>query len=191
MQKHKGKRLFITGIPTAGKSYLAEKLALAVGGIHIQTDHIRKEFKNHPEYEKWVNFYRKQDKSAYYRTTTYDEQWENFVNQSEKLWPVILERINTYKDEPRPVIFEGVNILPHLAKKDLSFSGVCLIGKSLDDVIKRNTEHGRWGDSEIEIQSEAFFFGERPHFKEEAEKYGYEVFENSEEAFDPALKILK
>jgi len=192
MQKHKGKRLFITGIPTAGKSYLADKLALTVGGIHVQVDHIRKELKNNSQYEKWANFYHKQGSGTiYYRTTTYDEQWQNLVNQSEGIWPKVIEKINSYKDETRPVVFEGVNILPHLAKRDLSFPGVVIIGKSLEEVIKRNTEHPRWGNTEIEIQSDAFFFGERPHYKQEAEKYGYKVFENSEEAFESALKILK
>jgi len=191
MVKHKGKRLFITGIPTAGKSYLANKLASAVGGIHVEVDHIRKGVKNHPEYEKWVNFYYKHDKSTYYRTTTYDQQWKNLVNQSEGIWPAILGGIEKYQNEERPVIFDGVNILPHLAKKDLDFLGVVILGKSLEDVIKRNTEDTRWGDTEIEVQSEAFFYGERPHYKEEGKKYGYKVFETADEALEYALEILK
>lgn len=188
---HKGKRLFITGIPTAGKSYLAKKLADAIGGVHVQVDHIRNNVKDHPEYENWVNFYYKQDKGTYYRTTTYDEQWKNLVDQSEGIWPEVFEKINDYRNENSPVIFEGVNILPHLAKRDLSFNGVCIIGTSLENVIRRNTEDNRWGDTEIEIQSEAFFLGERPHYKEEAEKHGYPVFETSDEAFEKALAMMK
>ena len=190
MISHKGKRIFITGIPTAGKSYLAKRLADAVNGIHVQVDHIRKNVKDHPEYEKHVNFYYKQDKGTYYRTTTYDEQWKNLVDQSEGIWPEVLEKIDAYRNEIRPVIFEGVNILPHLAKKDLSFGGVCIIGKSLEDVIKRNTEDPRWDDTEIEIQSEAFFFGERPRYRAEAEKYGYPVFESSDDAFEKGLELI-
>lgn len=188
--KHLGKRLFITGIPTAGKSYLADKLAKYANGIHVQVDHIRKNVKNHPEYSKWVNFYYNQDKGTYYRNTNYDEQWKNFVLQSEGIWPEVLARMNEYKDEVKPVIFEGVNILPHLASKDLDFPGIVIAGESLERTIQRNTEETRWGDTEIEIQSEAFFFGERPHFIEEGKKYGYEVFTTNDEAFDKALKKL-
>jgi predicted kinase len=38
---HVGKRLFITGIPTSGKSYLAKILAEKVGGIAVIFDDFR------------------------------------------------------------------------------------------------------------------------------------------------------
>ncbi|HUD01592.1 MAG TPA: hypothetical protein VMR37_04650, partial [Rhabdochlamydiaceae bacterium] len=44
---------------------------------------------------------------------------ENYVEISSPL-----EEINKYSDEERPVIFECVNILPHLAKRDLNFPGL-------------------------------------------------------------------
>ena len=61
-----GKRIFITGIPTAGKSYLAEKLAEKVGGICVSIDDIREELVKDERYKKWVNFYLDQDEYDYY-----------------------------------------------------------------------------------------------------------------------------
>ena len=86
-----------------------------------------------------------QDEYTYYTTTSYDEQWQNLVQQSEGLWPGVLEQIHAYDAETKPVIFEGVNILPHLAHRDLpSFGGITLIGRSLEEVLERNKQAPRW-----------------------------------------------
>lgn len=55
--KHKGKRLFITGIPTAGKSHLAKLLAKEVGGRDINLDSFREDLARDERYRKWVNYY--------------------------------------------------------------------------------------------------------------------------------------
>ncbi len=192
MEEHNGKRLFITGIPTAGKSYFAEMVVAKISGIHVDIDDIREEIANDLKYKKWVNFYLDQDEKTYYTTTTYNEQWQNLVRQSEGVWPAILEKIKSYTNETRPVIFEGVNILPHLTKRDLPFSGVVIIGKSFEEVLERNKKEPRWGKTEElqKFEAEAFFYGERPRYKAEAEKYGYPIFETIDEAFEPTLKLI-
>jgi 2-phosphoglycerate kinase len=192
MDKHKGKRLFITGIPTAGKSHLAQMIVSKIGGIHIDIDDIREEIAQDLKYKKWANFYLNQDEKTYYMTTTHDQQWQNLVRQSEGMWPAILEKIQNYANEIKPVIFEGVNILPHLAKKDLPFPGIAIMGKSFEEVFKRNKEEPRWGKTEKlqKLEAEAFFYGERPHYKAEAEKYGYPIFETANSAFEQAVKLI-
>ena len=46
----------------------------------------------------------------------------------------------------------------------------------------------RWGDREDlwHLEADAFFFGERPRYKEKAEKYGYKTFETADGAFEHA-----
>lgn len=187
------KRLFITGIPTAGKSYLGQKLAEKVGGICVSVDDIREDLVKDERYKKWVNYYIDQDEYKYYTTTDYDEQWNNLVRQSEGFWPGILAELAKYFDEIRPVIFEGVNILPHLAHKDLLIPGIAIIGRSFEETLERNKKEPRWGETEElqKLEADAFFNGERPYYKKESEKYGYKVFETPEEAWDTALKMLE
>lgn len=186
------KRLFITGIPTAGKSYLAKKLAHEVGGICVSVDDMREDLSKDERYKKWVNFYLDQDEKTYYTTTTYDEQWKNLVAQSEGFWPGILVGLAKYANEDRPVIFEGVNILPRLAHRDLQIPGIAIIGRSLEETLERNKREPRWGATEElqKLEADAFFNGERPHYKDDAEQYGYPVFETPDEAWATAIQIL-
>lgn len=186
------KRLFITGIPTAGKSYLAKKLAEEVSGICVSVDDMREELSKDERYKKWVNYYLDQDEKTYYTTTTYDEQWKNLVAQSEGFWPGILTGLAQYANEDRPVIFEGVNILPHLAHRDLQIPGIAIIGRSLKETFERNKKEPRWGATEElqKLEADAFFNGERPHYKDDAEKFGYPVFQTPDEAWATAIQIL-
>ena len=186
------RRIFITGIPTAGKSFLAKKLAKEVGGVCVSVDDMREELSKDERCKKWVNFYLDQDENSYYTTTTYDEQWQNLVAQSEGLWPGILTGFAQYADEDRPVIFEGVHILPHLAHRDLQIPGVAIIGRSLEETLERNKRDPRWGTTEElqKLEAGAFFNGERPHYKDDAERYGYPVFETPDDAWTTSIKIL-
>ena len=188
---HKGKRLVITGIPTIGKTSLAKRLAEAVGGICVSSEDIRHELRLDPKYTEATNFWKNKNKRTYYIKTSYGQQWKNLVTQSEQLWEGILEKINSYKDEERPVIFEGVSLLPHLVHKDLDFPCAVIIGASLESVIEGNKEKPKWESTELELQSVALFLGDQPYFKAEAEKYNYPVFKNDDEAFKETLKILQ
>jgi hypothetical protein len=119
--------------------------------------------------------------------------WENLVIQSEVLWPAFIEKIMSYQSEQKPIIFECVNILPHLARRDLNFPGIALIGSSYEQTLERNRQAPRWShDAKLqELEVKMVFEVERPHYKSEAEKYDYPVFENSDDAFETALKLLK
>src|SRR3989344_7705403 len=187
------RRFFITGIPTAGKSFLAKRIIKELGGKFISADDLREELENDPKYKSWVNFYLDQDEKTYYTSTNHEQQWQNLVKQSEALWPGILEILDKSDNNEKMVIFEGVNILPHLAKRDLKFPGIVLIGKSFNETFERNKKDPRWGKTEElqKLEAEAFFYGERPHYKEEAEKYGYPVFDDVENAFKEATNLLK
>ena len=186
------KRLFITGIPTSGKSYLAKKLASEIDGIVVCLDDFRENLVSDSRYKKWVNFYLDQNESVYLEKTDPDALWQNLVVQSEGLWPVFAEKIHLYRSEEKPVIFESVNILPHLAHKHLEISGIVLLGASLKETLARNKKNPRWGDTAQlqELEARVFFNVERPRYKMEAERYGYPTFETADAAFKTALNFL-
>jgi hypothetical protein len=187
------KRFFITGIPAAGKSYLAKKLAEHIGGEVFSVDNLREELGTDPQYQKWVNFFLDKDEKEYYTTTSEEEQWKNVVDQSEALWPAIREKILFYDSHGKPVIFESVNILPHLAKRDLPFPGAVLTGKSREDIFERIKEDPRWGETEElwNLEADSFFLVERPRYEAEARTYGYRVFETADEAFSALVPLLE
>jgi len=193
MIKHKGKRLFITGIPTSGKSYLAKKLTDKIGGFAVSFDNLRENLSKNEQYNKWTNFYLDKNEYEYLTTTNPNDLWNNLVAQSEGLWSAFLQEINKYTDEEKPIIFECVNILPHMAKRDLNFPGIVLLGNSYEEILDTNIKNPRWGKT-VELQkleAKVFFEIERPRYKEEARKYEYPVFKNTEEAFEAALLLLK
>ena len=131
-------RLFITGIPTSGKSYLAKKLARQNGGIVVSLDDLREKLAQDQKYKRWTNFYLNKNELEYLTKTSPKEQWKNLVAQSEGLWSAFMAEIEKYQKESKLVIFESVNILPHLAYKYLNFTGLVLVGQSFDETLKRN-----------------------------------------------------
>ncbi|MFA7171250.1 MAG: AAA family ATPase [Candidatus Paceibacterota bacterium] len=203
-------KIFITGIPTAGKTYLSRKLAKATGGYCLETDALRDELVKDPKYNKWENFFDEKNEYAYYTDNDPEEQWRLLSEQHEQLWPGVLKKIREYGSghiplksiiagylrkplsKKRPIIFEGINILPRLAKKDLDFPGVVLIGKSLEEVLERNRQRPRWGKTEemLKMGAEAFWYVERPRYIAEAEDCGYKIFEDADEAYAEIVKIL-
>lgn len=187
------KYVFISGIPASGKSYLAAKIAKAIGILHIEIDEWQEEMKNDPELKKWVNFFWDQDEAEYWRTTNCDKQWENLKNQSEALWPAILKRIKDIQSSGKPAIFEGVNILPHLASQDLDFEGIILLGESFEKILERNEQNPLWGQTkELQrMEAEAHYNCERLKYKAEAEKYGFKIFADPKKAEEELLKIMR
>jgi len=186
------KQIFITGIATAGKSYLAKQLAERTNGIFVDMDKVRDSLQNNPQYKEWVNFYWNKNELEYLTNTSPDEMWANIVRQSEAFWPAFLEKINSYKNEARPVIFESVNLLPHLVHKDLKIHGIVLVGNSYEEVLERNIKEPRWGnDLTLQtLEAKTFFEVERPRYIKEANKYGYSVFNTPEQAISTALNFL-
>ena len=149
---HSGPRLFITGIPTSGKSYVAKRLAEATGGTAVYFDRFRAPLFAEPKYRPWVNFYLDKDEAAYLRDVSPEDKWKNLVAQSEGLWPAFLKVIDQHAADIKPVIFECVNLLPHLAHRGLDFPGMVLIGASREQTLERIREKARWSNN--------------PHFQE-------------------------
>lgn len=187
------KYVFISGIPASGKSYLAAKIAKAIGVLHIEIDEWQEEMKNDPELKKWVNFFWDQDEAEYWRTTNCDKQWENLKNQSEALWPATLKRIKDIQNSGKPAIFEGVNILPHLASQALDFEGIILLGESFEKILERNEQNPLWGQTkELQrMEAEAHYNCERLKYKAEAEKYGFKIFADPKKAEEELLKMMR
>lgn len=184
---------FISGIPASGKSHLARKVAAEVGALHVAIDDLREELKNDPRLKKWVDFFWNVDEEEYWKSTSCKEQWENLRKQSEAFWPRILERIGAVRETGEPVVFEGVNILPHLAFRDLDFPGIVLLGESFEVILERNKKDPRWGKTE-ELQrkeADAFWNCERPRYQSEAEKYGFKTFADPVSAENELLKLLR
>jgi len=186
------KYTFITGIPASGKSYLAAKIAKAIDVQHIKIDDLREEMVNDPELKKWVDFYWNKDEKKYWDSTSYDQQWEDLNNQSEAFWPTVLKRIKDVQKSGKGAIFEGVNILPHLASRDLNFPGIVLLGESFEKILERNKRDPRWGKTEdLQLkEAEAFWNCERPRYRQEAEKYGFKAFVNSVAAEKELITIM-
>ena len=182
---------FISGIPTAGKSYLGKKLAEEMGIVWIALDDFREEMKKDPVTEYWVNFYWNQDPATYFATTSYEQQWEDHVKQSEAFWAPTKAYMESVMADHDAVVFEGVNLLPHLVR-ELPFKGVYLLGRSLEETIERNRREPRWSkDAEIQkIEAEHFYGCQGPHFRSEAEKYGYKSYTDTAEAEKELRKLL-
>lgn len=185
--------IFISGIPASGKSFLARKFAQKTGTFHLDTDTLRDKMAKDSELEPWVNFYWKQDERKYLTETPCDVQWQNLVRQSEAFWPIILKKIKEVQRLHQAAIFESVNILPHLAAKDLDFSGIVLLGESVEQIFERNKKDPRWGKtvSLQKLEAEVFFNCERKNYEREAEKYGFKTFVNPDEAERELLNLLE
>ena len=104
-----------------------------------------------------------------------------------------MKKIKQIQKSGTNAIFEGVNILPHLARKDLNFEGIFLLGESFEKILQRNKQDPRWGQTQ-ELQTkeaQAFYNCERPKYKQEAEKYGFKTFTNPEQAEEELLRLIK
>jgi hypothetical protein len=186
------KRLFITGIPTAGKSWAGNLIATELKAVHIEIDDMRVELQKDPAYRKWANFYFNLNEKKYFESTSHKEQWDDIVRQSEGLWPAVLKEIKSYEDDPHDIVFEGSHLLPHLMHRDLpDFQGIVLLGPSFEKVLERDRQSPRWGHSEelIHMEAESYFYGQRPRYKEQGEKYGYEICDTAVEAFEKTKEL--
>jgi 2-phosphoglycerate kinase len=184
---------FIGGIPTSGKTYLAEKLSKDLNCLHVRLDDLRKEMIKIPELEPWVCFlFNIKNEKDYWENITPEDHWNNMVKQSEAFWPTILNHIQEVVATNRSAIFECVNILPHLVKRDLDFSGIFLLGESLESTYNRNRKNPRWGDSEElqRIEAEWFFVHEGRFLKQEAEQHGFLCYSDTQKAEKELLRQM-
>lgn len=185
--------VFISGIPASGKSFLAKKIAKKTNSFHLDIDTLRNEMAKYTKLEPWVSFYWNKDERKYLTETSCEEKWSNLVKQSEAFWPFILKKIEDIKVTHSSAIFEAVNILPHLASRDLDFPGVFLLGESFDQIFERIKMSPRWGNTKElqKLEAETFFNCERDSYIKESEKYGFKTFANSKDAGEELLKLLK
>lgn len=183
---------FITGIPTAGKSFLGEKIAQKFGLEHVTVDDWRDELKNDREMGKWVDYFWNQDEKQYWRTKTCDNHWEDFLKQSEAFWPFFKKRIQSYIDNERPAIFEGVYLLPRFMD-ELNLEGVVLLGNSPEEVYERIKKFPRWGNTDElqRLEAKIFFYCKGPKYQEEAERFGYSAFHDLDIAEQKMINILQ
>lgn len=183
--------VFITGIPTAGKSYLADKIAKSLSMTHIEVDAIRDEMVKDPILEPWVNFFWHKNEVEYYSAISPEEQWQNIVNQSEAFWSTMKKRIEETLASGRPAIFEGVNLLPHLMQ-EVAIKGVVILGNSEEEAFERIKADPRWGNTEElqRLEAHAFFTVEHPCYKAEAEKFGYPTFSDPSEAEAELIRLI-
>jgi hypothetical protein len=183
---------FISGIPASGKSYVAKKVADKAGTVHVDLDKLRMEMLKDPKLEPWVSFFWNHDESEYWENTNPEKHWANLNKQSEAMWPFILKHIKGVQEKEKSAIFECVNILPHLAKRDLTFPGVYLLGESMEVILERLAIIPRWGDSALLQKKEAeyFYMHEGKKYKSAAGKYGYKSFSDNKEAEKELLRLL-
>lgn len=183
--------VFITGIPTAGKSYLADKIAKSLGITHVKMDAIRDEMVKDPTLEPWVNFFWHKNEAEYYPATPSEEQWQNIVNQSEAFWPTTKKKIEETLASGTPAIFEGVNLLPHLMR-ELTIKGVVILGNSEQETFERIKADPRWGNTDElqRLEAHAFFTIERPCYVAEAKKYGYPAFSDVSQAESELIRLI-
>ena len=181
--------VFIGGTPNAGKSTLAKKIAEKYNMIYLDLDILREQIWQDPELRYWEDFFSEKDEALYWKETSFSVHWGNIHKQSEFFWPIFLRKIQEELLRG-PVIFEAVNILPHLAKAT-GFSGVFLIADSLEQIYERNKIRPRWGETEELWQIEAdMFYKEGVMYKQEAEALGYKVFTDPVEAERELEKLI-
>jgi hypothetical protein len=193
MNTHAGKRLFITGIPTAGKSYLAKLLAEQTGAITVFFDKVLDGYMKDPHYEPWINFYWNQDERTYLTQTSPEDQRHYLMQQAECFWPLFAEQIRSYQNETRPVIFDSVSLFPSLVRREFDFPGIILAGSSVEETLARNQKDPRWSKlPELQkMEAEAFFYIERPLYMAEAKQFDLPVFEKADEAVEYCINLLK
>lgn len=177
---------FITGIPAAGKTTLARKVAGLTGAVHVGLDDLRAGMMDNPELRPWARFYLDQDEAEYWSLMTNRKHWANIVRQSRAFWPVFLARIKEVMKEGKPAIFESVCLMPELVKKDLAIPGICLLAPSFDAVLARINSAPRWGSTKElqELEARAIWEWERPAYEQDANEHGIPVFTDPNQAKD-------
>lgn len=186
------KYVFIGGIPTAGKSFLAKKIADKTGAVHVEIDLLREEMVKDPKLKPWVNWYTDQDEEEYFKNTNNDLGWTHLKNQSEAYWQTIEAKVLEIKKNGKNAVFEGYNLLPHLVSKYFDFPGIYLRAPTPEEILRRIKMKKRWGDGDKLHKMEVKFFLEcfDKNFKKDAKSYGYKCFSDPGKAETEILKLL-
>lgn len=184
---------FIGGTSAAGKTYTAKKFVEESDlSIHlVNIDNLRKEFAKDPKLKYWVDILWNKNEEEYWKDITFKKDIENLIGQSEAFWPSILKIIKETKKKYKHAIFEAINIQPHLAKS-LDFPGFFLINEERETLLERFKKAPRWGKTEELQKTEVEFLlkHDTKFIKKEAKKYGFKVFNNSDDAIEELKKIF-
>lgn len=187
-----GRCAFIGGIPTAGKTTLAVKLAGDLGIDHIRLDDLRAGMANDPALVRWEKFFWERDEDKYFEDVTPEKHCQNIVVISTAFWPVYGGKIREVMKTGRPAIFESVNLLPNLMPEIPELKGIYMLGQSFEEVLERNRRAPRWGTTESlqRREAEAIWSWERPFYESEARKHGFKAFADSMSAEQELIRIL-
>lgn len=184
--------VFITGTITAGKTHLAKNICDSLGIEHIKTDDLWESVKDHPELKQRHDYFWNKDEAEYYRTTTPERLWQDIVDQSEAIWPLVKKQIVKTIEEDRPAIFEGVSLLPHLMKQ-ISMPGIVLLAASEQQTFQRLQQEPRWSDTQElqKVEAHAFFTVENRYYESEAKQYDYPAFQDPLAAEAALLRLIR
>lgn len=111
--------ILIGGMPTAGKSVMAAKLARHFDVPWISTDQIRTIMKSVASPAKYPLLFDTHGMTAeqYFATFSVEEIAQNEFEQANEVWAGITAFIDKNSDWRNGFIVEGVNIIPNLVKQ--------------------------------------------------------------------------
>ncbi len=182
---------FIGGPPTSGKSYLAEEIAKECGIQHVYVDRLRDKVAiSNPKLKLWRDFFNSKD-GEYWLSVTKKQYLNDCRNQTLALWKYIFNEITDLQKKYENIIFEGVDFLPDITRRDLDFDGIFIYCESIDESYQRNKLHPRIGKTEELQKREAILYAEyeSSNIKDLAPKYGYQIF-TSKNAFTAKASLL-
>lgn len=202
-KESKRKVILIGGAPTAGKSTMAGLIAKKLNIPWISTDQIREIMRVTARREDMPKLFTPEGYTAEKFLTEFsaEEIVRMEMEQGEAAWigiKKIIEDDYTWKDG---FVVEGVNILPHLVKKDFgddkNVKAVFLVDEDADRTRHVVFTRGLWDDAntysddvkEKEVEWSLLFSHK---IKSEAETHGYpcvEVTKNHND-LESVLKVL-
>lgn len=183
-----GKVILIGGSPTAGKSYIAKKIARELKAPWISTDAIRMQMRG---------IVRKEDYPAlFYHAKATPEMGVDFLNkntakeiveivnkESEDVWrgtKALIEKDRYWK----LFVIEGVAILPHLVtnftKNNKEIVALFLIDEDIERIRQTVFTRGLWGEAksypdDVKEKEVEWVMAFNEFIKKEAKKYGFPV----------------
>lgn len=182
--------ILIGGAPTAGKSYIAKRLAKDLGLPWISTDTIREMMRRVVSKEDFPHLLHTERYTAerYFQEFTTDQVVEHQITESGETWRGVKALIET-DYVWGSFLVEGVGILPHLVsesfKGDLSVKPLFLLATNKERIREVVYTRGLWGEAKsypdsVKEREVEWAYAFSMWLKSEAEKYGYPTFEITE-----------
>ena len=203
-REYNRKIILIGGAPTVGKSTVAELIAKKLNIPWISTDQIRQIMRATVKRENMPDLFNPEGYTAETFLTKFsaEEIVEIEMKQGDATWIGIKKIIDDDFTWKNGFIIEGVNILPHLVKKDFgedkNIKTIFLIDENADKIRHVIFNRGLWDDAhtypdyikEKEIEWVLLF---NKKIRMEAEKYDYPFIEVTKNLNDieKIIKILE